>query len=421
MKRICRLKINIAVFLVSVSLGCGALCIPAKAAPTYDDLPEGMTAERLTQLNDAVIEWDEIEDLVVYWNPTYTRYFNAAQSNVTELRAGYSDFVDEVRDQLEEIDGAIEQIRTSQEMISSLPGSMVPYGGAVIPKDAALQALQDALNQTKEGRRQLKGALHSTKTGLNRSDKSIDIRLRPLREQMISVVRGLVVSYKQLETNRTMVAKQVELYQTIYTTQQHMFAQNMATALDVQAYEDRLNSAVQSLAQIDAGLAQLRKNIALQCGYRPDTEVVIADIPAPDVHFLEGRDYAADRQRAVSGNPEVIEAGRVKNFSSYGFQLRDLSENEATGKASAKMDTLYAEIQKQTALCEAAEISRQKAERTRDSAERQNALGLLGRSEYEGLQMQYISYEAAARLASLNLTQAIDTYLWALRGIMTLE
>ena len=91
------------------------------------------------------------------------------------------------------------------------------------------------------------------------------------------------------------------------------------------------------------------------------------------------------------------------------------------GKASAKMDTLYADLQKQTALCEAAEISRQKAERTRDAAARQNSLGLLGRGEYEGLQMQYISYEASAKLAALNLTQAIDTYQWALRGIMTIE
>ena len=409
------------VFLSAIALGLAVLCLPAQAAPTYDNLPEGMTAERLTQLNDATIEWDEIEDLVIYWNPTYTRYFDAAQSSLSEMRAGYDDFVDEVRDQLEEIDDAISQIRTSQEMIASIPGSMVPYGGAVVSKDAALAALQAALDQTKEGRKQLKSALHSTKTSLNRSDKSIDIRLRPLREQMISAVQGLVVSYKQLETNRSMVAKQLELYQTLYATQQNLFAQNMATALDVQAYENRMNSAAQSLAQIDAGMAQLRKNIALQCGYGPGTEVVIADIPAPDTHFLEGRDYAADRQRAVSGNPDVIEAGKVTNFSSYGFTLRDLSENEAAGKASAKMDTLYADVQKQAALCEAAEISRRRAEMTRDSAARQNALGLLGRGEFEGLQMQYISCEAAARLAQLNLTQAIDTYLWALRGIMAIE
>ena len=421
MKTSRKIKLNTAVLLATSGLMLSAASFSSSAAPTYENLPEGMTAERLTQLNDNTIEWDEIEDLVVYWNPTYTRYYDSAQSSLAEMKAGYSDFVDEAHDQLEEIDDAVKQIRESQELISAVPGSMVPYGGAVMGKDQALQALQSTLDQTVEGRKQLKSTLRTTKTGLSRSDKTVDIRLRPLREQMISVVQGLVVSYKQLEVNRTMVAKQVELYQTLYTTQQRLFAQNMATALEVQSYENRLNSAVQSLSQIDAGLVQLKKNIALQCGYGPDADVTITDIPAPDMHFLDGRDYTADREKAVNGNEAVINAGRVTDFSSYGFTLRDLSENEARGKASGKMDTLYADVQKQTALCEAAEISRKKAEMTRDGARRKNDLGLLGRGEYEGLEMQYISYEAAAKLAALNLTQAIDTYQWALRGIMTIE
>lgn len=394
--------------------------MPAAAAPSYDALPEGMTAERLTQLNDAVIEWDEISDLVIYWNPTYTRYLSSAQSSVSELRTGYSEFVDEVHDQLDDIDDAITQIETAQQTIASVPGSYVPYNGAVVSKDAALAALESTLAQTKEGRRQLKKALRSTKAGLDRSDRTIEIRLQPLRDQMISVVQGLVVSYKQLETNRSMVAKQTELYQALYETQQHMFAQNMATALDVKSYENRLNSARQSLAQIDAGLMQLKNTISLQCGYSSG-DVIIADIPAPDLHYLEGRDYAADKQKAVTGNSAVIDAGKVTNFSSYGFELRDMSENEAMGKASAKMDSLYAELQKQTSLCEAAETSRRKAELAKNAAERQYQLGLLGRGEYEGLQMQYISYEASAKLAELNLTQAIDTYYWATRGVMDIE
>ena len=407
--------------LLALSLSAGmVMSVPALTAPTYDNLPEGMTAERLTQLNDAMIEWNEVEDLVIYWNPTYTRYLSSAQSSITEMRSGYSDFVDEVRDQLEDIDDAITQIEAAQQTIASVPGDYVPYNGAIVSKDAALAALESSLNQTKEGRRQLKGALSSTKRGLDRSDRTIEIRLQPLRDQMISVVKGLVVSYKQLETNRSMVAKQVEMYQVLYETQQHLLQQNMATALDVKSYENRLNSAKQSLAQIDAGLAQLRTSIALQCGYGSG-DVVIADIPAPDLHYLETRDYAADKQKAVTGNSAVINAGKVTNFSSYGFELRDMSENEAMGKASAKMDSLYADLQKQTSLYEAAETSRRKAELAKNAAERQYQLGLLGRGEYEGLQMQYISYEAAAKLAELNLTQAIETYYWATRGIMDIE
>ena len=82
---------------------------------------------------------------------------------------------------------------------------------------------------------------------------------------------------------------------------------------------------------------------------------------------------------------------------------------------------LRSEVEKQQMLYEAAGISLQKAALTRDSAQRQYQLGMLGRSEYEGKQMEYISYEAAAGLAALNLQQAVCNYQWALRGLMTIE
>ncbi|MBQ1423012.1 MAG: hypothetical protein IIY96_01075, partial [Lachnospiraceae bacterium] len=79
---------NKALAALTLGMTLHLLAFPAASAPTYDNLPEGMTAERLTKLNDSTIEWDEIEDLVIYWNPTYTMYLNSAESNVSEMKAG---------------------------------------------------------------------------------------------------------------------------------------------------------------------------------------------------------------------------------------------------------------------------------------------------------------------------------------------
>ena len=48
-------------------------------------------------------------------------------------------------------------------------------------------------------------------------------------------------------------------------------------------------------------------------------------------------------------------------------------------------------------------------------------MGMVGRAEYEGLRMQQISYQAAARINDLNLHQAIRNYHWAVLGVMSVE
>ena len=46
---------------------------------------------------------------------------------------------------------------------------------------------------------------------------------------------------------------------------------------------------------------------------------------------------------------------------------------------------------------------------------------MLGRSEYEAQELAYISYEASYKLAKLNLFQSINTYQWAVDGVVTLD
>ena len=73
------------------------------------------------------------------------------------------------------------------------------------------------------------------------------------------------------------------------------------------------------------------------------------------------------------------------------------------------------------ALYEAALTGKERAEREKAAADRQYQLGLLGNSEYEALQMSYISGIASYELAKLNLFSSINTYKWAVDGVVTLE
>lgn len=388
--------------------------------PTRDQslagIPEGMTQESYAALSDSVINFDEIPNIIRYKNPTYTKYYNQADASLATLRQGYDEFSLQMEEQLKTIDITIDNLKQSEEIISKLPGSTTS-------KDAALETLRKGLETSQSGKRSITSALTSTKSTLYYGGQQVDTALKPVRNQLISTVESLIVSYKTLEANRGLVAEQAALYESLYNTYKDMEEQSLSTSLVTASYLNQLNTARKTLAEVDAGLSQLKKNILVQCGYDADAEVTIADIPEADRSYLDGRDKAADKKLAVDGNSAVTAAGKLENytFSSDGMKNRVLGENEARGKAGAAFDALYNEVQRQLILQDAADTSLRKAELTEQSGKLKYELGMLSRAEYAAQQLQAASYRANARTAGLNYIQAVNNYRWAMDGIMNIE
>ncbi len=87
-------------------------------------------------------------------------------------------------------------------------------------------------------------------------------------------------------------------------------------------------------------------------------------------------------------------------------------------EVSIKFDNKKAELEKQLILWEASETALRKAEILKNSADTKNALGMLGKGEYEGIKLQYIAAAATAKINELNLMQATENYKFALKGIL---
>ncbi len=395
--------------------------------PTKDQslagIPEGMSKGTYEALSDNVINFDEIADIVTYKNPTYTKYYNQADASLATMRQGYEDFSLEMGEQIKTIDATIDNLKQSEELISKLPDSTVSLNGSTTSKDAALEALSKGLDTAKNGKHSITSALTGTKSTLYYAEQKVDTALKPVKNQLISVIESLIVSYKTLEANRALVAEQLALYEALYSTYKDMEAQSLSTSTVTASYLNQLNTARKTLSELDAGLSQLKKNILVQCGYDADADVTIADIPEADRSYLDGRDKTADKKLAVDGNPTVTSAGKLSNYtySSDGMKNRELGENEARGKASAAFDTLYNEVQRQLILQDSAATSLKKAELTEQSGKLKYELGMLSRAEYAALQLQAASYRANAKTAGLNLTQALSNYRWAMDGIMNIE
>lgn len=408
-------KLKIGTVLLSAAISCTTLystALTAYAGPGDSVIPEGMTVESYERLCDNVIEWSEITDIIKYRNPTYKTYSGQVDESIGNTKNAAADQISDLKDSLDSVDDSIDSIKEAQRKLLAGGGSTA---------DASYKKLQESLEMSNAARKALKGGLGKMGTvsrSLSYGKKNSETSLAPLRNQLTSVVEGLVVSYKTLEVNRQMAAEQVTLYENLLSTYQAMEREQMATASQTAGYKASLDSANASLSTLDAAMAQLKGNILIQCGYSQNEDVTIADIPKADRDYLSGRDEAADKKKAIGANSSVISAGKVKNYSGDVLKYRDANTNAAESGAAEQFDSISTALKKQLILCDSSDTALKKAELMQASAETKNHLGMLGKGEYEGLKLQYIASEATARINELNLMQATENYRYALLGIM---
>ncbi len=410
-------KIKKTALILSAAMAFGAMgnsyagtlsTLAAAGGPGETGIPEGISEEVYAALYDGSIEWSEIEDIVRYKNPTYGIYTDQVDDSLNDMTSAARYDISEYKDDV------INEIRDAQQKLA----------GAGAEGSEAWKKLEESLNQSIAGRTQLKAALADmggTLRTLRYSDKNADLSLGPLRDQLISAIESLIISYKTLEINAEMLKEQVSLYETLYESGQAMQEQGLATAQDTASYKNQLEQAGTTLSTVESSLAQIRDNILIQCGYEPGAEVTIEDLPAADRHFLEGRDQEADKKTAIEANSTVQASWSVSSYSGDVLKYRDVNANAMEGKAAAAFDNIAAELEEQVLLTEASDTSLQKAEIINRSADLKYSLGMLSRSEYEAQKMQYISARATAEINELNLHQAIENYRFAVRGLMQVQ
>ena len=370
------------------------------------------------RLIDNTAEWDEIENLVIHYNPTYRLYADSVEQTNDGLSAARDTFKDEMKDSMDLIDKNLETVKKQREELSKLPGFMVidQYGTTVSMALSQLSMAETALNAS---RTQVKeGMIQGFKT-VDKTVRTTKEALKPARQQLQKTIETLFISYHQLLINRTLVEKQAALYETVLSTQKALYSQNMAPAADVLNAQAALASAKVTLTQVDNGIAQLKSAIGIQLGWNVGNTPEIGPVPAPDINFVLTADKEADYKKAVENNPSYESTGEIKNYNgASAVYQRDAAVNEASAEYSSKFDSLYASMQEKKLLYDAAQTSLEIARLSKEKSERFFGLGLCGKAEYEGMQLQYLSSEAGAALASLALSQAINDYKWAIEGLM---
>ena len=371
-----------------VALGLsGALlfAVPMNAAAEAKK-PENMDEATWIRLQDNVLEYDEIRDLVENYNPTYLQVVGNIEANtVTFLEAAK-----ELRNYADTMAADAKEIKDDNPFL--------------------YQAIQGAADGYRKGAKKYEDAVDSVH---NKSRNS----LRQVRDSVASGVQMAVIGYYQAQASLEMVETAAELSQAAYDSAVTQQTLGMATSTDVQAAEKALQSAQGQLKNIQDSMTKVRQQICNMTGWAYNADMQLGEVPQPDLARIDTMNPENDLFRAIGNNYTLIEQRSMsgKGDSNRNAKFRLIDETEA--KVKIELETLYQSILEGRTAYEAAGTAFQSAQITMNGNDLKYQMGMLGRLEYLQAKMAYLQQKAAYRTAALSLRQAMENYDWAVAGL----
>lgn len=376
-----------AALTLSALLAAGSV-FPALAV----EKPAEMDDATWARLQDNTLEYDEIENLVLYYNPTYRQVVDTIEVQLEPLKTAVADLKDYVQDQRDKARKA----KDNDDMISYKIGMAT---AAAIEKQA-VKGLETGL-------RTAQGATKPTKDQIRRT--------------MTSVIEGLVITYNQTLASKELVDTSVALAQAAYDSTVAQQSIGMATEADVQSALKSLTSAQNGQKSLEDGLKTLKRNICVQTGWDYNADMEIGAVPTPDLASISAMNPDEDTKKAISYNPTIrsLRASNGHGDVNRGIKERSLEDTE--NKISTKVHDLYTAVLQSKITYDGAASAYESARLTMEGNERKYAMGMLGNLQYLQLKMAYLQQKQAYDTAVLSLNQAINDYNWALYGVVTLD
>ena len=376
-----------AALTLSALLAAGSV-FPALAV----EKPAEMDDATWARLQDNTLEYDEIENLVLYYNPTYRQVVDTIEVQLEPLKTAVADLKDYVQDQRDEARKA----KDNDDMISYKIGMAT---AAAIEKQA-VKGLETGL-------RTAQGATKPTKDQIRRT--------------MTSVIEGLVITYNQTLASKELVDTSVALAQAAYDSTVAQQSIGMATEADVQSALKSLTSAQNGQKSLEDGLKTLKRNICVQTGWDYNADMEIGAVPAPDLASISAMNPDEDTKKAISYNPTISSLRASNGHGDVNRGIKERSLEDTENKISTKVHDLYTAVLQSKITYDGAASAYESARLTMEGNERKYAMGMLGNLQYLQLKMTYLQQKQAYDTAVLSLNQATNDYNWALYGVVTLD
>lgn len=285
------------------------------------------------------------------------------------------------------------------------------------------KATAKALRKTANQMRTMANNMDRSLSRKNSSEKQIDRQANSL----ILNVEMMLNQYQQLQSQRTIAAKGVELATAAKQLQNTMQAQGMAVDADVLSAAASLSSGQSQLNTLDAGIEQICKMLCSFTGYDVASNPVFGEVPAADPSYIATVNVAEDKEKAVNNNYELIslrgqtgggmtdlQIRTSKTTTQIANKLRNVEYSEENVRSN--IQALYDAMEEKNSSYSAAKTAYESGQISWQAAQVQKANGMLSNIQYMQQELAWLQAQSGYKCADLALQQAIQNYKWAVAG-----
>ena len=285
------------------------------------------------------------------------------------------------------------------------------------------KATAKALRKTANQMRTMANNMDRSLSRKNSSEKQIDRQANSL----ILNVEMMLNQYQQLQSQRTIAAKGVELATAAKQLQNTMQAQGMAVDADVLSAAASLSSGQSQLNTLDAGIEQICKMLCSFTGYDEASNPVFGEVPAADPSYIATVNVAEDKEKAVNNNYELIslrgqtgggmtdlQIRTSKTTTQIANKLRNVEYSEENVRSN--IQALYDAMEEKNSSYSAAKTAYESGQISWQAAQVQKANGMLNNIQYMQQELAWLQAQSGYKCADLALQQAIQNYKWAVAG-----
>ena len=382
--------------------GAMVLAVPARGladtgggygpgAEAASEKPEDMDDETWSRLQDDVLEYQEIPALVEHFSPVYRQVLD----NIALNAQPYADAAARLRESALELRNDARAARDD--------GDQMGYQVASMTADIQTETAKTFEKVVKS----IDGASRTTKNST--------------RKQLIQGVQQLMTGYCQARASKELTDTSVELAQAAYDTALVQRQTGMATDGDVQTAQKNLLTAQKQQKALDDSMTTMRQNLAYLTGRSYDAPLEIGALPSPDVSRIDAMNPEADFSTALSYNYTYIgqRSTSGKGTANHDVKFRTMEETEE--KLKIRLAALYQAVLQSRTAYEAEGGAYESAAIEMNANEQRYAMGMLSRLGYLQARAAFLQQKAAYETAAAGLQQAMDTYDWALQGIVELD
>lgn len=353
------------------------------------------TEEEWAKLRDNTMEYGELDALIHEYNVTVLNnrsdYFKSRNRTQQEISDSYRNQAQELYDSIQYPDGSDE---TAYAMA---------YANALQLENMAKSLEKQADENVDDG-------------------EIRKISYDQVEDTLVSSAQTQMNAYHQLLQNRKALEANIALVKASYDVTVRQYGQNMVTQADVHKAEEQVKLAEASLISLDASIKKTKQSLCLMTGWSYDASPEIVSIPTADTARIAAMNPEADLEAALKNNYS-LRSNRRKLDNTESSTSRETLENtikDAEQQAGAALNNQYRAVLQAKADYDQAVTEHELEAKTMETAQREYNLGMTSAINYMQAQAAYVEKETNRAVKDLALSQAMTTYDWAVKGLLSL-